>query len=477
MRRAGVRDAALLVLMAAMAVATVATTRPVGSLPAVALGLAVVAFAAGRLSGHRYAVQGVLVAVVGWGLMRALVSTALGDEPWSGMAEAIIALTFGAFPWLTGRYLRQRAELLVSGWERVASLERERDAVAEQERLRERTRIAEEMHDSLGHSLSLIAVRAGALEVAPGLTAEEYREGAGELRARASEAIGRLHEVIGLLERSRAEGSADDGLAGLVDRACSAGMDIDWDGTEPEGDGPACMLAHAVVREALTNAAKHAPGARVAVEVSALERKRVLSVRVRNGPSAPGGPASPSGGRGLRSLRERVEQVGGALRAGPGADGFAVEARLPATAAAAATGARGRPDRARRELIGAGAVVVSVLVPLVAGWYIFGDHVVAEAVLAPDRFGRLEIGQEQADAERLLPSTALPAEVSVPEAERVLPAVAEGECRFYGSETGRAWSPDSAYRVCFSGGEVVSACVYERRPAPSEPRCKEDGDT
>ncbi|GHI22760.1 hypothetical protein Shyd_41310 [Streptomyces hydrogenans] len=74
-----------------------------------------------------------------------------------------------------------------SGWELADRMEREQAAVADRERLRERSRIAGDMHDSLGHDLALIAVRAGALEVDPGLGAEQQRA-AGELRRAAAEA-------------------------------------------------------------------------------------------------------------------------------------------------------------------------------------------------------------------------------------------------------------------------------------------------
>ncbi|MFC7716204.1 sensor histidine kinase [Nonomuraea recticatena] len=76
--------------------------------------------------------------------------------------------------------------------------ERTQLSVAAQARLRERTRIAHDMHDSLGHDLALIAVRAAGLEIAPGL-APAQAKAAGELRVAASEATERLREIVGLL--------------------------------------------------------------------------------------------------------------------------------------------------------------------------------------------------------------------------------------------------------------------------------------
>ena len=101
-------------------------------------------------------------------------------------------------PWAVGQYVRQLAELRDAGWELAQRLEREQDRAAGQVRIRERARIAADMHDSLGHELSLIAVRAAALQVTPGIGAEG-RWAAGALRSAAESATDRLREIIGML--------------------------------------------------------------------------------------------------------------------------------------------------------------------------------------------------------------------------------------------------------------------------------------
>jgi hypothetical protein len=90
---------------------------------------------------------------------------------------------FMALPWLSGRYLRQVA--------------RNHATEIEQAQLTERARIAQEMHDSLGHELSLIALRAGALEVAPGLS-ESHQKAAGDIRTAAAGATERLGQIVGV---------------------------------------------------------------------------------------------------------------------------------------------------------------------------------------------------------------------------------------------------------------------------------------
>ncbi|MQA88499.1 MAG: hypothetical protein GEV03_28770 [Streptosporangiales bacterium] len=99
----------------------------------------------------------------------------------------LLVLLLLLLPWLAGRYRRLHAELVSGGWERAEQLEREGRIVADQERLRERARIAQDMHDSLGHELSLIALRAGALQVTPGLD-ERHRAAAAEVRSAAEAA-------------------------------------------------------------------------------------------------------------------------------------------------------------------------------------------------------------------------------------------------------------------------------------------------
>ncbi|MFE6840635.1 histidine kinase, partial [Streptomyces sp. NPDC057705] len=112
-------------------------------------------------------------------------------------------------PWLAGRYRRARLALVHGGWERARGLEQRQRFVAEQARLRERTRIAADMHDSLGHELSLIALRAGALELSPTLSGQD-RADLAVLRAAVSDAVGHLRDTIGVVrEGSDGPGGSD----------------------------------------------------------------------------------------------------------------------------------------------------------------------------------------------------------------------------------------------------------------------------
>jgi signal transduction histidine kinase len=183
-------------------------------------------------------------------------------------------------------------------------------------RLRERARIAADMHDSLGHELTLIAVRAGVLQVSGGLD-EQHRKAVGELRESAAAATERLREIIGVLRGS------PETIAGLIARSEASGMIIKAtvEDVAPEFE----PVAYRVVQEALTNAAKHAPGATVVVEVAR------TGVSVINEPPAGPSPGLASGGNGLAGLSDRVRQAGGDFQAGPRDGGFAVTATFKGT--------------------------------------------------------------------------------------------------------------------------------------------------
>ncbi|MET8053513.1 histidine kinase [Streptosporangium sp. NPDC005286] len=249
---------------------------------------------------------------------------------WTG-AGALMALgLFTVLPWLAGRFRRQQAELVKAGQERVARLQREQELIAERVTLRERARIAADMHDSLGHELALIALRAGALELAAGMT-EPNREAAAQLRASAVTATDRLRHTLGVLREggSIPAEPPDESIETLVDRARGAGMAVAFRQTGERAllPPPTDRAAHRVVQESLTNAARHAPGADVLVLLERIHE--TVTVTVRNS-AAPGTPTPAVGGSGITGMRERVRLLGGTLSAGPHDDGFTVTARFPA---------------------------------------------------------------------------------------------------------------------------------------------------
>ncbi|MFG2230689.1 sensor histidine kinase [Streptomyces sp. NPDC048723] len=419
-------------------------------------------------------------------------------------------LAAAVLPWFAGRFLRQYRELVRAGWERAARLEREQRLLAERARLRERTRIAQDMHDLLGHELSLVALSAGALQLAPGLP-EAHRTAARDIRSRAGAAVDRLGEVIGVLrepsdpepgpESGPANGLA--GIGGLVDRAAEAGLDVRLrvEG-EPEAAAPPRAVdraAYRVVQEALTNVAKHAPASRATVVVrhtaetadtagmaDMAEKARTADtggrteVAVTNGPvrgpePAPQVPGAPGETHrlGLIGLDERVRLAGGSFTAGPEGDGFAVRAVLPHRPGAAPPPPAdpARPggvlppehSSARRRL--RRTAVAAVLVPLcTAAVLILGvrawDTVTArQSVLAPQDHARLSVGQPRAEVAPYLPRRQTTRRPAAP-----VPAPDGAACEFY-VLTADPFDDRSGdiYRLCFRAGLLVSTDTFTGR--------------
>jgi signal transduction histidine kinase len=226
---------------------------------------------------------------------------------------------------------RQYAELIRAGWDLAERLEREHDLVANQVRLRERSRIAADMHDSLGHELSLIAVRAAALQVDPGISASG-QQAADELRQAAASATERLHQIIGMLREDGDDPPAGDTIESLVRRVADSGVAVTLaDSSRAPVPEATARAAYRVVQEALTNATKHAPAADITVTVrDETQGEQMLVVDVVNGTprKTPLRNDSPPG-YGLIGLDERVRLVGGTLAARASDGGFAVTARLP----------------------------------------------------------------------------------------------------------------------------------------------------
>ncbi|MFD8855967.1 sensor histidine kinase [Streptomyces vinaceus] len=254
--------------------------------------------------------------------------------------STLMFLAMTVMPGLASRYWSQRRTLLQALQERNGQLMRERVMVAGQARLRERQRIAQDMHDSLGHQLALIAVHTGALEVDPQLT-ERQREAVGVLRQASVAAMHELREVVGILrdgveapvpaEEAQPAARGVAGIAGIVEAARSAGTDVRMTVSgRPRPLVAACdHAAYRIVQEALTNAYKHASGAPISVELRYEDDS--LVVEIANGPAAgPGVGAVVSGGQGLTGLRERARLVGGMVHAGgTEGGGFRVAGVLP----------------------------------------------------------------------------------------------------------------------------------------------------
>ena len=251
-----------------------------------------------------------------------------------------LVVTVGLIGW--GMYLGERRTTVASLRERAERAERERDLQAERARSAERARIAREMHDVLAHRMSLIAMHAGALQYRADLASDEVRDAATLVQTSAHRALDELRQVLGVLrDEGAASGQAVQppqptlaDVDALVREARAGGIRVDLDVSPAAAGVPDTTGrgAYRIVQEALTNARKHAPGARVRVRIR--RDPDALTVDVEN-PLAVGATSTaptPGAGLGLVGLAERAALLGGSLEHAESEGTFRVRARLPVAA-------------------------------------------------------------------------------------------------------------------------------------------------
>ncbi|MFB8049743.1 sensor histidine kinase [Streptomyces rubiginosohelvolus] len=386
-------------------------------------------------------------------------------------------------PWLAGRYVRGRRELVREGWQLAHRLEERQLLVAERARLAERADIAADMHDSLGHVLSLVALRAGALELSPDLT-DRDRADLAELRGTIADAVEHLRETVAVLHDApdpepepegkagtAAGGPAHDTLEDLVARAVAFGVPVRWErrGTVPTLSPLVERGVYRIVQEALTNALKHAPGGTIRLRITHRTDRTHVSV-VNDAPTGAATAAEGIGGRGLTGLRERVTVLGGTLRTGPHEGGFRVTADLPhqVTAHTGQRGARpasslaaGSPESAGRLAVVRGAArrryAAAIAAPVVAAAFFVPAAVLlawqlTTSALPPSRFDELTPGRPRTELAPLLPDRAYP---YPPDHARSAPRPPGTTCEFYRSGRDLLDEVD-LYRLCWSGDRLVA---------------------
>ena len=235
---------------------------------------------------------------------------------------------------LLALYFTARHEVLQGLRDRAERAEQERHLLAEQARAEERARLAGEMHDVVTHRVSLMVLQAGALSITA--KDEATRQAAEELRAAGCQALDELRDLVGILrtEPDSDQAPSTPGLPALIAESTAVGTPAELveDGNPGLASPVVGRTAYRIVREALTNARKHAPGALVLVQIG--YRESQVTVVVSNGPATRGAGrelSATGSGFGLTSLRQRIELIHGTLRAGPTPDGgFRLEVVLPA---------------------------------------------------------------------------------------------------------------------------------------------------
>ena len=209
--------------------------------------------------------------------------------------------------------------------ERIAALERATGVLAE------RTRLARELHDSVGHALTVVTVQAAAARRVLDDDPEFARRALHAIEDSGRAAMDDLDHVLGLLrddDRSRTTPARTlTDLSALVAETRAAGVQLDARVEGSLGHVPAAVSreGYRVVQEAVTNAVRHSAGSAVQVTVQA--RDDLLDIDVINPSSTHLSPST--GGRGLAGMQERVDVLGGRFTAGIEGDVWRVRARLP----------------------------------------------------------------------------------------------------------------------------------------------------
>ena len=234
--------------------------------------------------------------------------------------------------WLVGRWVGSRRA--------AAELERRTRALEEDRRMaeaavqQERDRIARELHDVVAHSVSVVAVQAGAAQAVLGSDPDRAREPLGAIETSARDALVEMRRLLGVLRTAEEEPSLapQPGLADLpavAARVTAAGLPVDLSVQgEPAPLPPGVDLAALrIVQEALTNCLRHAHASRARVTVT----HRPADVELIVADDGGGGATARPGGHGIVGMRERVALYGGELSVGPGggSGGYVVRAVLP----------------------------------------------------------------------------------------------------------------------------------------------------
>ncbi|MGC9407346.1 sensor histidine kinase [Streptomyces sp. DZ1-3] len=261
-------------------------------------------------------------------LAAALPMTAVGltsyavatDDPWL----PTLATTAGLA--LAGYVLRLDAEARGGAIRLLAQERAARAAEAESAALAERARIAREIHDVLAHSLSaqLVHLEAARLLIERDADRQQILDRVVAARGMARDGLAETRQALSALRGELTP--LEDFLSHLV-RTTETDAEVTITGDRRALPAEASQAVRRVAQEALTNARKHAPGARVRVRLDYGVHEVMLDVRDSGGPA--GELTTTGGGYGLLGMRERAELLGGSLRAGPGEEGFVVTLKVP----------------------------------------------------------------------------------------------------------------------------------------------------
>jgi signal transduction histidine kinase len=285
--------------------------------------------------GHRWAALiGAATAYVSYLLLTVVFATRLGLNPGTrpNLGDAVVLAIGLVVLILLGGAAKIRSEQMAEAMKVRAERARAKQEQEKRQASEERLRIARELHDVLGHHLSLINVQAGVGLHLMDNQPEQAREALTAIKTASAEALREVRSVLGVLrtEDEAAPRQPALGLNRLADLTADAGLPVTTTVTgaartlPPEVD----RAAYRIVQEALTNVRKHA-GAEASATIAVDYLPTALHLAIRNS----GGLAPEDGeaeGSGIAGMRERAQSLGGTLEAGPVDGGYLVSVLLPA---------------------------------------------------------------------------------------------------------------------------------------------------
>jgi signal transduction histidine kinase len=258
-----------------------------------------------------------------------VVGTLLGPEqPVAAVGGVLVVVA----PALAGRIVAHQREQNARLAQLTRELAAERRNVEQSAVAAERARIAQELHDVVGHELTLIAIQAEAAAMALDVAPERAAGPVETIRETAHRTLAEIRSTLETLSpEAEAPGLTERELVSLAERAEAAGVpnSLTMTGTPWHDQASVWLALNRILREYLTNAGKHAPGAKVDVAVDWRRDKVVL--RASNPvPGREAKRATVGAGRGLTGIRHRAELLGGTFASATSDGRFSVEVALPA---------------------------------------------------------------------------------------------------------------------------------------------------
>ncbi len=292
---------------------------PVDGFPVLGLVAVTLQFLAlGRWSDSNLAVLLTVTAASSFGV----IGTLLGPEPPVASIGTVLVVVA---PTLAGRALRHERRRNDALESLTRELAEERELVKQAAVGAERARIAGEMHDALGHEITLIAIQAEAASAALRVDPARSVPAVESIRSTAHRMLAEMRSILDVVDPDGDIHRDADDLTGLAERARAAGIsnELSVAGSPPPRQAPVSLAVYRIARECLTNAGRHAPGEPVSIDVD----WRPDAVHLRSTNHYSGLP--PVEGRGLTGVRHRAELLGGSFELCTADSTFAVVTCIP----------------------------------------------------------------------------------------------------------------------------------------------------